>query len=49
MNKYIRHFILILIRRERRALEGRISKMFDIKLSIDLDKCVAVEQILGGK
>ncbi len=49
MNRYLTGLMLALIRVQRRSLERRISKMFDIKLSIDIDKCVGVEEILLGK
>lgn len=48
MNRYLMGLVLILIRLQRRVLERRISKMFDIKLSLDVDKCLAVEDILKG-
>ena len=46
MNPTLVSLILFLIRLQRRSLERRISRSFDSKLSLNLDKCIAIEQIL---
>ena len=48
MNTCLVGLMVALIRLQRRVLERRISRSFDSELSVDLDKTLALEEILKG-
>ena len=49
MNPYFVGLMLVFIRLQQYLLERRISRSFDSQLSLDLDKCIAIKEILLGK
>lgn len=46
MNGCLAGLILVLVRLRRRLLTRRISRSFDYKLSLNLDQCLAIEELL---
>ncbi len=46
MSAWLTGLMLLLIRREWRVLERRMTGIFDPQISLNIDKCLEIEQIL---